>query len=575
MKPLENKSIRLRSGIVGFLFVLIFAVIGAKAVYIQIYRGPWLSQKAANQYERAYVSHGKRGIIYDKGKHPLAVSISVTSVAAYPAKIKDAHRASKILAKTLNINQKTIKRSLTVDKSFVWIKRHVTPREVKSTKAFSIPGIDFIPEHSRFYPNKTLAAQALGFSGIDGNGLEGVEFYYDPQLKGAKDRFRIFRDGLGKGFAAEKKISTDDSGNHLILTIDRTIQFIAESILEETVDQFSARSGMVVIMVPQTGAILALAHYPFFNPNAFRDYGRELWRNRVITDPFEPGSTMKIFSAAAALESGKIFPDSLFFCENGAYKIGADVIHDSKPRGWLSLHHIIQYSSNIGAVKLGEKMGPQYLYKTLTNFGFGTKTKIDCPGETAGSLAHYKRWSKIDIGAISFGQGISVSALQLSTAVSAIANNGILMKPHIVQTIIDPDGRTLKRFSPKRVRRVVSTKTALNVKKMMRSVITNGTGKQAAVEGYSVCGKTGTAQKIDKNGTYALEKFTASFVGFAPAGSPEITIIVIIDEPETQHYGGIVAAPAFKKIAQRTLGYLNIPPEGQKSRLLAYKDDEV
>ena len=285
---------------------------------------------------------------------------------------------------------------------------------------------------------------------------------------------------------------------------------------------------------------------------------------------------MKIFSAAAAIESGNAFPNSIFFCENGAYKIGQEVVHDTRPYGWLSLQQIIKHSSNIGAVKVIEITGPESLYKSLRDFGFGAKTGIDCPGETSGSLSPFKQWAKIDAGTISFGQGISVSALQLASAASAIANEGLLMKPYIVQAITDQNGRLLKSFDPRTVRRVVSEKTARTLVRIMQTVITKGgTGVKAAIEGYSVCGKTGTAQKIDENGEYSDGKFISSFVGFAPAEKSEVAILVVIDEPQDQHYGSIVAAPVFRKIAHKILTYMNIPPKSKTNRLIVSLGNEA
>ena len=319
---------------------------------------------------------------------------------------------------------------------------------------------------------------------------------------------------------------------------------------------------MAIVMSPKTGALLALAHYPFFNPNSFESFDRKSWRNRAITDQFEPGSTMKIFSAAAALESGACTPDSIFFCENGAYKIGKNVVHDTHPHGWLSLQQIIKYSSNIGAVKVSEMTGAEFLYNALRDFGFGRKTEIDCPGETTGSFSSYNRWSKIDAGTISFGHGISVSAIQLITSACAIANDGILLRPYIVQAIIDQNGRVIKCLTPYKVRRVVSNETARAVRKMMKSVVSDGgTGVNAALESYSVCGKTGTAQKIDEKGMYKKGSYIASFIGFIPAEEPEVVILVVIDEPRKEHYGSIVAAPAFRKIAYETLNHINMPAD--------------
>jgi cell division protein FtsI (penicillin-binding protein 3) len=310
-----------------------------------------------------------------------------------------------------------------------------------------------------------------------------------------------------------------------------------------------------------------MAQAPLFNPNAYPRTDKALWRNRAITDQFEPGSTMKIFSAAAAIESAGIHPNDIFYCENGAYRIGRNVVHDHKKHGWLSLQQIVKYSSNIGAVKISEKIGPERLHRTLKKFGFGEKTGIDSPGETAGVLADYSRWSDIDTGAVAFGHGVSVSALQLATAVAAIANNGVLMKPYIVSRITDAGGKTLKRFEPETVRRVVSVETAQVVKNILKTVVTEGgTGTGAALDGYSVCGKTGTARKLDETGRYSNKHHIASFTGFAPADRPEIVVLVILDEPRENYYGGIVAAPVFKRIAQESLNYLGVPPDAGTTR---------
>jgi len=560
MKPIEKKHIKLRTILIGFIFSIFLSAIGARAFYLQVFCSSWLSKKAANQYEKSLIFQGKRGTIYDTNHREMALSIDVASIVAYPPNIDDPAATSKALNKTLKIDLNSLKQRLTSDRSFVWVKRKVTPKEVKDVKALDLKGIDFISEHERFYPNKTLAAQMLGFSGTDGHGLEGIEYYYDTYLKGSTCSFTVLKDAFKRGFDAEKSVMPDCSGNNLILTIDYNIQYLSERALEEASVKFNAESGMAIVMSPKTGAILAVAHYPFFNPNSFGEFDQNLWRNRSITDPFEPGSTMKIFSACAAIEFGGYSPNAIFFCENGKYQIGKNVVRDTHPHGWLSLQQIIKFSSNIGTIKVSEMVGPEHIYKTFRNFGFGEKTGIDCPGETSGSLSHYNRWSKIDAGAISFGQGVAVSALQLITAASAIANDGVLMAPYIVQAITDQNGRLIKSSSPRMVRRVVSLKTARTVKKIMASVTTEGgTGVNAALEGYTVCGKTGTAQKIDEKGTYSNEKYTASFLGFIPAEDPEIAVLVVIDEPQGKHYGSIVAAPAFKRIAHETVNYMNIP----------------
>ncbi|MCP4107025.1 MAG: penicillin-binding protein 2 [Desulfobacteraceae bacterium] len=576
-KTLEKKQVRFRIALIGFLFIALFITIGSRAVYLQVFRGPWLSQKAAYEYEKYLTLNGKRGTIFDSKLKEMAVSIEVTSVAAHPSQIKDVKTAALLLARELGMNHKKLTRKLGSKRAFVWIKRQISPREAKAVRNLKLEGIGFIPEHNRFYPNTMLAAQVVGFTGIDGRGLEGIEFSYDTYLKGSAGKFKIFKDALGRrfsrAFASEAGNAQNYSGKNLVLTIDSTIQYVTEKALKQSVTRFSAKSGMAVVMHPKTGAVLALAHYPLFNPNSYRTFGREQWRNRAITDPFEPGSTMKIFSAAAAIESGYCSPDTIFFCENGKYKVGEDIVHDTRSHGWLTLQKIIKYSSNIGAVKISEMIGPESLYNTLRGFGFGKKTRVDCPGETAGNLSSYRRWSKIDTGAISFGQGISVSAIQLVTAVSAIANEGILMKPYIVREITDHKGNTLETFAPREVRKVISARTAGIVKKMMKSVVDRGgTGVNAALKSYTACGKTGTAQKINKKGEYADGKYIASFVGFAPEDHPELAILVVINEPEDGHYGGIVAAPAFREIAHETLNYMNVLPNIDTDKLTVSKE---
>jgi cell division protein FtsI (penicillin-binding protein 3) len=571
---MDNKYFKFRILLVGAIFMAAFATIAAKAVDLQVYRSTWLSQKAANQYEKSLTISGKRGIIYDRNLSEMAVSINVTSIAAYPAQVENPAATAKALARVLDIDAPGLKSKLAAKKSFVWIKRQSTAKETGAVKDLDIPGIEFVTEYNRFYPHTTLAAQVLGFSGIDGAGLEGIEFYYNQYLKGADINYKVFKDALGNGFSSGTGPSTDTSGHNLVLTIDNNIQYIAESALKKAVDEYSALSGLALVMNPQTGAVLALAHYPLFNPNSYADFEKSIWRNRALTDTFEPGSTMKIFSASAALEHGNISPHQIFFCENGSYRIGKNVVHDSHKHAWLSLQQIVKFSSNIGAVKIGQEVGARKLHRTYSDFGFGQKTGIESPGEATGSLSPYSTWSKIDTGAISFGHGISASAIQLITAVSAIANGGNLMKPFLVQEIVDPNGNLISKFKPQKVRRAISARTATIVKNILKTVITQGgTGVNAALDGYTAGGKTGTARKLDENGQYDKTKHTASFVGFAPADNAEITVLVIIDEPQGEYYGGTVAAPVFREIAQQTLNYLNVPPDDGTTKLRVSRDD--
>lgn len=575
----KPKRHAIRAAVVGVLFMLWLALVGARAGYLQLYQGTWLSDKAAGQYEQKLSLHGKRGTIYDRNHQAMAVSIETTSVAANPALFNglDKHKAAIDIAKALHLKTSDIKARLNAKRSFVWLKRQATPKEVAAVKALNFKGIDYLSEHARFYPNTTLAAQVLGFVGIDGHGLEGLEFYYDDELKGQDQKFTLLKDALGRRFDADSHLAADNrEGKNLILTLDSHIQYITEQALADAVTQYKALSGMAVVMDPRSGAILALANYPFFNPNSFNKYHRDVWRNRAITDTFEPGSTMKVFSTAAALQHHVATPSTIFFCENGLYTVGGHQIHDTKSHGWLSVQQIVKFSSNIGTVKLAQKLGRQTLFDQLKEFGFGAPTLIDCPGETAGSLSHYKRWTSVDTGNIAFGQGIAVTALQLISAAAALANDGWMMQPHILAAICDADGAPVHTVAPKALRQVVSTDTAATMRRIMRTVITEGgTGVQADVDGYSVCGKTGTAQKLARNGGYANDRYIASFLGLVPTQRPALAILVVVDEPKVINYGGTVAAPAFRQIAKETLGYLNIMPDKVRKKYHVSSDGNV
>jgi cell division protein FtsI (penicillin-binding protein 3) len=557
------KWIRFRIIVVGTVLGLCFALMLARAFQLQVLDGKQLQSRAAVQYKKAFRDRSKRGTIYDRNYAELAVSIDVASICAYPGRISSPERTASALARALNLEQESLLEKLLSGKRFVWIKRHADPAEVSAVRELELGGIDSVTESRRFYPLKSLAAQVVGFCGTDGRGLEGLEFYYDSFLKGRETSRTVLRDALGRGFTTKGSSTDSMPGYNLVLTIDKNIQYIAEQALSKGVREYWAMSGMALVIVPRTGAILAVAHVPRFNPNAFGQYEPWFWRNRAITDSFEPGSTFKILLAAAALESGVCSPGSEFDCEKGVYRIGKNVVHDVRPFARLSLQDILKYSSNIGAAKVGEKVGPAYLYYKLKEFGLGDRLGVDCPGETRGSLAPVRGWSQIDAVAVCFGQGVSVSALQLAVAVCAIANNGLLMKPYLVQGMTDVHGRVIKGFQPAAIRQVISSENARRLTRMMeRSVEKGGTGVRANLKGYRVAGKTGTAQKADPVRVgYAEDKYTASFAGFVPAENPEIVVLVVIDEPHKHHYGGVVAAPIFRRIVRETFRYLKIPPE--------------
>ena len=563
-KPNPLKWVRFRIVIVGSFLGVCFAVIGARAFQLHVLEGEQLQSKAADRYTKAFNNQPRRGTIYDRNHTELALSVDVPSICAYPPTIASPKETARALARVLKVKEAPLRERLASEKEFVWVKRHTVPAEVSAIKALNMKGVDFVTESRRYYPMKSLAAQVIGFCNVDGRGLEGLEFEYNNYLKGRKTSGTVLKDALGRSFTEEEPSFPGTPGYNLILNIDKNIQYIAERALSDGVRASRAKAGTALVVIPGTGAVLAMAHTPQFNPNAFARYKRERWRNRAITDTFEPGSTFKILLAAAALESGVCSPRSKFYCEEGAYRIGRRVVHDVHPHETLSLADILKYSSNIGAAKIGEKIGPANFHHKLTEFGIGARLGVDCPGEASGSLLPVRRWTEIDSAAICFGQGVSVSALQLAAAVSAVANGGLLMKPYLVQQITDVKGRTVTSFEPTLIRRVISSGNArLITRMMMRTVQEGGTGIEAAVEGYKVAGKTGTAQKADPvKGGYTNDKYVASFVGFAPAENPVITVLVIIDEPnKKEHYGGVAAAPVFRRIVQETLRYLKVPPD--------------
>ncbi len=555
--------------VIGGIFTVLYLIIGVKAFYLQVIQNADLSKRASNEYARNINCTGRRGSIYDVKHRELVLSTDVVSIGAHPAQIPDKDKLSTAIAQNLGISQRLVYQRLSSSRPFVWIDRNVTPAAAESIKSLGYPGLEYIPSYCRVYPNRTLAAQVLGFSGIDGNGLEGVEYYYDDYLRGNPYQWKIIRDALGRIFEQDEALACTQSyeGKNLILTIDSTIQYIAEKALKRVVEENNAKSGIAIVMDPGSAEIRALVNYPAFNPNSFVVYSKEDWRNRAITDPFEPGSTLKVFLAAAALESGKCGPDYVVYCENGQYRIGRNVIHDTHPYGNLTLGEVVKYSSNIGAAKIAEMIGPEALYQTLVNFGFGEKTGIDCPGEASGCLRDWRQWKKIDNATIAFGQGVSVSAIALITAVSAIANDGVLMRPRVVKAITDKNGAVVKSFGPEEVRKAISPETAQNLKQMMQAATEpEGTGSNAVPPGYSVCGKTGTAQKINPDGTYRNCQYNAVFVGFSPADSPKLAVLVVVNEPRKHHYGGVVAAPAFREIILETFNYMGIPPDNNLFR---------
>lgn len=559
MKDQREKWTRVRIIILAGLFACCFLVVGGRSFCLQVLKHDQLVKLAERQYNRTVPLVPARGGIYDRTGAPLAVSLEMDSLYAEPRQVKDPHGTATVLAPLLGESQQAVFKKLTLERGFVWLERRMAPDTVRRIKQLRLAGIGFVKESKRFYPNFEVASHVLGFTGIDPEGLEGLELRYDATILGNTGYLVTERDALGRDVALHETVVKDASpGRSLVLTLDKNIQYLAEKELAKAVQSSGAKAGMAVVAEPATGKVLALANYPTFNPNSFSRYTPFQLRNRSVVDSFEPGSTFKIFLMAAAIEEKLVRPHDQVNCENGSYVFGGRTIRDDHPQGRISVSDVLRYSSNIGSAKIGFRLGDDRLHRYLKAFGFGEKTGIDLPGETGGGLRPVSRWYGSDLATIAFGQGVSASAIQLVSAVSAVANGGMLMKPYLVERVIDDAGRELKHIQPQPVRRVISADTAATVTRMMETVVaTGGTGTKAAIEGFRVAGKTGTAQKVDPvSRGYSATKRTASFIGFVPAEKPQLTILVVIDEPSTSPYGGVVAAPAFREIAFNTLCYL-------------------
>lgn len=559
-KP-SDKWIRFRISTILVSFCLLASLIAGRAFQLQVLKRDELCKLAENQYKKNIPLVPKRGTIYTRGYEELAVTVEVDSIYAEPESIETPRLVAKRLAPFLSLSSKELEDHLSSSKSFIWLARKVTPSTIETIKSLNIRGIGFVKENRRFYPNGELAAHAVGFSGIDGRGLGGIELAHDSQIKGKTELVRAERDALGKR-TLPKDLGFEDSltGNSIVLTIDKTIQYTAESALADAVRKSGAKGGTAVVMDPKSGEVLAMASYPQFNPNDLSSTSQESLKNRAIVDTYEPGSTFKVFLLAAALEEGVVKPEDRFDCENGSMELAGKVIHDTHKHGNLTVREIMKFSSNIGASKIAAKLGKERFYDYITSFGFGSPTGIELNGEGSGILRSMKSWSKLELANVSFGQGVSVTPLQLTTGFSAIANGGYLMKPYLVRDILDKDGSVIKRNQPQIVKKVISGETASKITEMLMDVVNEGgTGAMAALNGYDVAGKTGTAQKVSGGRGYKENKHVASFIGFVPAHAPELVVLVAIDEPVGVQYGGTVAAPAFKAIAETSLRYLNSP----------------
>jgi cell division protein FtsI (penicillin-binding protein 3) len=566
VRDLKNSSeafaptrwMRLRVAFLGLIFAAGLAANFARAFVLQVREKDKLKGMAQDQYLRELELPARRGEVFDRRGVPLAQSVDVDSIFVDPSLFEDQKLGGRMLARELGLDEKELAARMQRGKRFAWVKRQATPAEVAKVKALNLPAVGYAKEPKRFYPQRELASHLLGLVGNEGRGLDGLELAFDDELSGEGVKNQGFRDARGRKLLTQGTVDlAAREGAQVTLTIDRHLQYITEKALQKAVTDNKAAAGMAVVMDPRTGEILALANAPTFNPNAPQGSGSDALRNRAITDQFEPGSTFKAFVVAAALDARTITETQTFDCQNGKMKIGKYTVNDDHPHASLDTKGVLQVSSNICAAKVGQSLGRERFVDAVNRFGFGARQGLGLPGETKGSLPFPK--AEIQLATQSFGQGLTTSAVQLAAAYSALANDGVLMRPYLVAKVVDSDGVALLEHQPTEVRRVVSAKSARTVVHMLESVVEKGgTAPAARMDEYRVSGKTGTAQKAGPGG-YS-DKRIGSFVGLVPAEDPRLVVLVVVDEPKTDVYGGLVAAPAFKEIASAAMPYLGVTP---------------
>src|SRR5712664_1064515 len=545
--------------VAGVVLLWTTAVFG-RLSYLQLFaHGEYLA-RAQRQQQRTIEITPKRGIIYDRNLRALAMSVPVKSAFAVPVEIADESLAARLLSGVLCVPQDVLETRMASSRSFVWISRKLPPEKVEAIEALNLNGIYFQDENQRFYPKRDSAAHVLGFVDRDEKGLAGIEYELDSQIRSKSEKIVVMADARQRWFDGGE--AQRERGANVVLALDEKIQYIAQRELVAAIEKTHALAGSVIVMNPNTGEILAMSNWPRFNPNAASEAPAESRMNRAIAALYEPGSTFKLITLAAAFDQEITQPNEIFDCENGAIYIAGHRIRDHKPFGLLSVSEILAKSSDVGAIKIAVRLGAPRFYDYIRAFGFGSPTGIDLPGEGKGLLHRLENWSAISIGSVSMGQEIGVTPIQLVTAVSAIANGGVLAKPHVVQAIkrgervVGPDSV----YSGGEARRVIRPETAATLRRLMEGVVLSGTGTFARLDGWTAAGKTGSAQKIDPaTGRYSPTQLIASFTGFAPISNPAVTILVSLDSPVGLHEGGQVAAPVFKRVAEQVLSYLDVP----------------
>jgi cell division protein FtsI (penicillin-binding protein 3) len=567
----HERVVRLRMMMVGFAICLWAAIVLVRLVQLQVLNRAGYERQAARQSERTIVLDPRRGAILDRGGHPLAVSVDAESIYAVPQEVRDPAGTADALARALGLDaggRREVLAQLQKSRGFVWVRRKVDPVAARAVRDLQLEGIGFLTENRRYYPKRELASQVLGYVGVDNIGMSGIEYAFDSQIRGRAAKVAIQIDARRRAVGHAEKPSTE--GRTVVLTLDESIQHSAERELDRALHETGSAAGVIVVLEPSTGEVLALANRPAFNPNRFAAYPSSRWKNRAVADAYEPGSIFKIFTAAAALQEGVVDPDETIDCGGGFIEIAGTRINDHRVFDHLTFRDVMARSSDVGVIRVAQRLGRESFNRYMRAFGFGTATGVELPGESSGLLRPTARWSALSLASLSFGQEIGVTAVQLAAAVGAVANGGYLMKPFVVRAVEDSAGRVVKSYKPVAVRRVLEPRTVEVLTDLLKGVVRNGTGVKAVVPGYTVAGKTGTAQKIDATGRYSMEDHWASFVGFVPASRPALVILVSLDEPRGAfNQGGDVAAPVFAKVAEDALRRLAVPSEDPERVLRA------
>ncbi|HEX6716988.1 MAG TPA: penicillin-binding transpeptidase domain-containing protein [Pyrinomonadaceae bacterium] len=540
-------------------------VVSARLVYLQFSQYDNLVNRAHQQQQNSIETSPQRGELLDRQERQLARSVQTVSLFLDPEGVDAAtlDRNAQQLAQTLSLKQaeltKEFREAQAKKKRFIWIARRLDADLANKIVAMNLPGVQTQLEPKRYYPNGSLAAHVLGYVGLDGKGLGGVEQFYNAKISGEPGQIFLEKDASGKPYESYEIASK--TGQTVVLTIDQAIQYQAEQALQAAVQRSHAKSGSVIVLDPRSGEILALANAPTFDPNKVADAKPETRSNWALQNIYEPGSTFKVVAFSAALEKKLAKPEDHIDCQMGAITVAGRLVHDHKKFGTLTIAEALAKSSNVAAIKLGLRVGDPTMYDYIRRFGFGSKTGIELPGETNGILRKVERWQPSSIGSIAIGQEVGVTPVQMVAAFGAIANDGVRIAPHLIREVRDAGGNVVYRAQPEQ-RRVLSAETAITLRGMLEGVTLSGTAKKAQLDGYSAAGKTGTAQKIDpKTKAYSATKFVGSFVGFAPVNNPQVVIIVVMDEPAGAYHGGDVAAPVFREVAEQILPGLGVMPD--------------